>query len=369
MSEDFSPNSTTMHMTSVKHSAVSSSSLVEDHASQLIDELFQGLEDALDGLGKQPSTSTEPHKSPSSNSLSLRLQPNDSESEDVGLLVPYVKMEDATLESFYNTELNSPPSSSPDNSNDGFGQGILLGMACFSLIGSIGLWLFTQAKQPVAPSVAAQPLPQISTPANPADVAFATESEQTLQSLENSPPPLAVTPIATAALPSITANPTPASAIAPSSPSITLPTKKPVSVAIEKPPSAYVSKIETAPLPSLQPLALSTVSNPKSSQSKAIKAPTSAIPTTVPNLAPQALPMGRSSKTGKAAGRAGVTVQGILDLGDKSAMLIARNGSTQNIHPGETVDSTGWVFVRVENGQAIVQRGNEVRAVSGGEAF
>jgi hypothetical protein len=365
MSEDFSPNFT-MHMTSVKHSAVSSSSLVEDRASQLIDELFQGLEDALDGLGKQPSTSTEPHRSPSSNSLSLRLQPNDSESEDVGLLVPYVKMEDATLESFYNTELNSLPPASPDPSKDGFGQGILLGMACFSLIGSIGLWLFAQAKQPVAPS-AAQPLPQVSTPANPADVAFATESEQTLQSLENSPPPLAVTPIATAALPSITANPAPA--IAPSSPSITLPTKKPVSVAIKKPPSAYLPKIETAPLPSLQPLALSTVSNPKSSQSTASKAPTSTIPTTVPNLAPQALPMGRSSKTGKAAGRAGVTVQGILDLGDKSAILIARNGSTQNIHPGETVDSTGWVFVRVENGQAIVQRGNEVRAVSGGEAF
>jgi hypothetical protein len=368
MSEDFSPNFT-MHMTSVKHSAVSSSSLVEDHASQLIDELFQGLEDALDGLGKQPSTSTEPHRSPFSNSLSLRLQPNDSESEDVGLLVPYVKMEDATLESFYNTELNSPPSSSPDKS-DGFGQGILLGMACFSLIGSIGLWLFTQAKQPVAPSIAAQPLPQISTPANPADVAFATESEQTLQSLENSPPPLAVTPIATAAFPSITANPAPVSAIASSSPSVAVPTKNPISVAVKKPPSAaYLPKIETAPLPSLQPLALSTVSNPKSSQSKAIKAPTSTIPTTVPNLAPQALPMGRSSKTGKAAGRAGVTVQGILDLGDKSAMLIARNGSTQNIHPGETVDSTGWVFVRVENGQAIVQRGNEVRAVSGGEAF
>jgi hypothetical protein len=367
MPEDFSPNST-MHMTSVKHSAVSSSSLVEDHASQLIDELFQGLEDALDGLGKQPSTSTEPQRSPSSNSLSLRLQPNDLESEDVGLLVPYVKMEDATLESFYNTELNSPPPSSPDRSNDGFGQGILLGMACFSLIGSIGLWLFAQAKQPVAPSVAAQPLPQISTPANPADVAFATESEQTLQSLENSPPPLAVTPIATAALPSITANPAPASAIASSS--VAVPTKKTVSVAVKKPPSAaYLPKIETAPLPSLQPLALSTVSNPKSSQSTVIKAPTSTIPTTVPNLVPQALPMGRSSKTGKAAGRAGVTVQGILDLGDKSAILIARNGSTQNIHPGEMVDSTGWVFVRVENGQAIVQRGNEVRAVSGGEAF
>jgi hypothetical protein len=275
-------------------------------------------------------------------------------------------MEDATLESFYNTELNSPPPSSPDNSNDGFGQGILLGMACFSLIGSIGLWLFTQAKQPVAPSVAAQPLPQISTPANPADVAFATELEQVLQSLENSPPPLAVTPIATAALPSITANPAPAAAIAPSSPSVAVPTKKPVSVAVKKPPAtAYLPKIETAPLPSLQPLALSTVFNPKSSQSTAIKAPTS----TVPNLAPQALPMGRSSKTGKTASKAGVTVQGILVYGDKSAMLIARNGSTQNIYLGETVDSTGWVFVRVENDQAIVQRGNEVRAVSRGEAF
>jgi hypothetical protein len=208
-------------------------------------------------------------------------------------------------------------------------------------------------------------LPQISTPANPADVAFATESEQTLQAIENSPQPLTVTPIATSGLPSITANPAPASAVRQSTPSIALLAQKPTSVTVKKPPSAYVSKIESAPLPALQPLALNMVSSPKSPHVTALKAPLgtlSSVPTTVPNLAPQALPMGRKTK-------AGVMVQGILDLGDKSAMLIARNGSTQNIHPGEVVDSTGWVFVRVENGQAIVQRGNEVRAVSGGEEF
>jgi hypothetical protein len=361
MTEDFSPNSS-MHMTSVKHLAVSSSSLVEDHASQLIDELFQGLEHELDGLGKHPSSATEQHRSLPSSSLSLSLQPSDQEIEEAGLLVPYIKMEDATLESFYNTELTLPPD--PAHSSDGFRQGILLGMACFSLIGSVGLWLFTQAKHPVTP-VAAQPLLQISTPANPADVAFATESEQTLQAIENSPQPLTVTPIATSGLPSITANPAPASAVRQSTPSIALLAQKPTSVTVKKPPSAYVSKIESAPLPALQPLALNTVSSPKSPHVTALKAPLgtlSSVPTTVPNLAPQALPMGRKTK-------AGVMVQGILDLGDKSAMLIARNGSTQNIHPGEVVDSTGWVFVRVENGQAIVQRGNEVRAVSGGEEF
>ncbi len=365
MTEDFSPNSS-MHMTSVKHLAVSSSSLVEDHASQLIDELFQGLEHELDSLGKSPSSSTEQRRSLPSSSLSLALQPNDPEIEDAGLLVPYIKIEDATLESFYDTELSLPPTpDNSDNSNDGFGQGILLGIACFSLIGSIGLWLFTQAKHPVPPSVAVQPLPQISTPANPADVAFAAESEQTLQAIENSPQPLAVTSIATSALPSITANPAPASAVRQSTPSIALLAQKTASVTVKKPPSAYVSKIESAQLPTLQPLALNTVSSPKSPHVTALKAPLgtqSSVPTTVPKLAPQALPMGRKTK-------AGVMVQGILDLGDKSAMLIARNGSTQNIHPGEVVDSTGWVFVRVENGQAIVQRGNEVRAVSGGEEF
>ncbi len=362
MTEDFSPNSN-MHMTSVKHLAGSSSSLVEDHASQLIDELFQGLEHELDTLGKQPSSATEPHRSLPSSSLSLALQPSDQEIEDASLLVPYIKMEDATLESFYATELTLPPT--PANSSDGFGQGVLLGMACFSLIGSVGLWLFTQAQHPVPPSVASQPLPQISTPAHPADVAFAAESEQILQAIENSPQPLAVTPIATSALPSITANPASVSAVRQATPSIALLAQKTTSVTGKKPPSAYVSKIESAPLPALQPIALNTVSSPKSPHVTALKAPLgtqSTVPTTVPNLAPQALPMGRKTK-------AGVMVQGILDLGDKSAMLIARNGSTQNIHPGEVVDSTGWVFVRVENGQAIVQRGNEVRAVSGGEEF
>jgi hypothetical protein len=362
MTEDFSPNSS-MHMTSVKPLAVSSSSLVEDHVSQLIDELFQGLEHELDGLGKQPSSATEQHRSLPSSSLSLSLQPNDQEIAEAGLLVPFIKMEDATLESFYDAELTLSPA--PANSNDGFRQGILLGMACFSLIGSVGLWLFTQAKHPVPASVAVQPLPQISTPANPADVAFATELEQTLQAIENSPQPLAVTPIATSALPSITANPSLASAVQQSTPSIALRAQKSTSIAAKKPPSAYLTKVESAQLPTLQPLALNTVSSPKSPHVTALKAPLgtqSSVPTTVPNLAPQALPMSRKTK-------AGVMVQGILDLGDKSAMLIARNGSTQNIRPGEVVDSTGWVFVRVENGQAIVQRGNEVRAVSGGEEF
>jgi hypothetical protein len=79
-------------------------------------------------------------------------------------------------------------------------------------------------------------------------------------------------------------------------------------------------------------------------------------------MAPQNLPVASQ-------GKAGVTVQGILDLGEQSAMLISRNGSSQNVRLGEALDATGWTFVRVEQGQAIIQRGNEVRSVNSGEQF
>ena len=126
---------------------------------------------------------------------------------------------------------------------------------------------------------------------------------------------------------------------------------------LASPPSVNFTATKTTPATRLPTLTAAVL--PTSPLPSGLSFGTPAASSHVP---PVGQPAGRSAK-------AGITIQGILDLGDKSAILVARNGSTQNVHMGEVLDSTGWVFLRIENGQAIIQRGSEIRSVSGGEQF
>lgn len=330
--------------------------LVEDHAAQLMDELFQDLD-----LNSEPST---PHRPSASNpqtmpsaASQLALAVKADELQD-NLLIPYIEM-DAILEPFYEVDAAPTPIS---NSEPAVRSSLLLGLAWGTFLGSVGIWAFTQFNSSMrSPAVVQAAVPVLAT-AQPQDIAFATELNQALQSAESAPSPAAISPIPT----------TPLSAIAPVSQAVAAPV---ATIPIVLPPVTTLpakavgiagklpSQMGIKPKPS-QTVALTTLSTRlpvlRGNQTQAATAFTP--PNLPPSLAPQPLPMGHQTK-------AGVTVQGILDLGAKSAMLISRNGSTQNVRPGEVIDATGWVFMRVENGQAILQRGNETRAVSGGEQF
>ncbi|MDZ7957741.1 MAG: hypothetical protein RMY34_07520 [Aulosira sp. DedQUE10] len=61
------------------------------------------------------------------------------------------------------------------------------------------------------------------------------------------------------------------------------------------------------------------------------------------------------------------TLEGILELGSKSAALFKVEGVTHRFVVGENIGSSGWTLVDVNNGEAIVRRNGEVRSIYTGQ--
>jgi hypothetical protein len=61
------------------------------------------------------------------------------------------------------------------------------------------------------------------------------------------------------------------------------------------------------------------------------------------------------------------TLEGLLELGEKSAALFEFEGVTRRIHMGESIGNTGWILVDVANGEAIIRRNGEVRSIFAGQ--
>ena len=344
MSKNCGVNASGFNQASAQKGDRTYTSLVEDHASQLMDELFQDLDTKNEGLG-QPSSA------PSSSAASqLALAVKTDALEDI-LVIPYVEM-DAILEPFYGVDL-----APADNTEKRLVSYLWLAAAWGAFLGSASLLAFTQFNSFTrSTAMVKAAVPAIATP-QPQDIAFATELSESLKSLETVQP--LPTSAAVAALPSITSPTLRTEAVSIAAlPPVTAPPFKAVGADQKAKPSVGANP------QSPQTIALSTLSTRlpvltgNQTQATAAFVP----PSLPPSLAPQSMPMGRQAKSG-------VTVNAILDLGPKSAIMISRNGSAQNLFMGQVLDSTGWVFVRVEKGQAILQRGNETRAVRDGEQF
>ena len=60
-------------------------------------------------------------------------------------------------------------------------------------------------------------------------------------------------------------------------------------------------------------------------------------------------------------------LSGVLGNGDKSAAMFKINGVGRNYDKGEQIGNSGWVFIRVDSGNAVVRRNGEVRTLSAGQ--
>ena len=60
---------------------------------------------------------------------------------------------------------------------------------------------------------------------------------------------------------------------------------------------------------------------------------------------------------------------GVLELGDRSAALFEIDGVAQRVYIGERVGSSGWSLVSVSNEEAVVRRNGEVRSIYIGQRF
>ncbi|MCC5620474.1 hypothetical protein [Nostoc sp. CHAB 5715] len=61
------------------------------------------------------------------------------------------------------------------------------------------------------------------------------------------------------------------------------------------------------------------------------------------------------------------TLEGLLELGNKSAALFKIDGVTRHINMGESIGSSGWTLVDVSNGEAVIRRNGEVRSIYAGQ--
>ncbi|MEH1840589.1 MAG: hypothetical protein V7L20_17945 [Nostoc sp.] len=61
------------------------------------------------------------------------------------------------------------------------------------------------------------------------------------------------------------------------------------------------------------------------------------------------------------------TLEGLLELGNKSAALFKIEGVTRRINMGESIGSSGWTLVDVSNGEAVIRRNGEVRSIYAGQ--
>ncbi|MBW4611962.1 MAG: hypothetical protein KME21_01495 [Desmonostoc vinosum HA7617-LM4] len=61
------------------------------------------------------------------------------------------------------------------------------------------------------------------------------------------------------------------------------------------------------------------------------------------------------------------TLEGLLELGNKSAALFKIDGVSRRVDVGESIGSSGWTLVEVSRGEAIVRRNGEVRSIYAGQ--
>lgn len=229
---------------------------------------------------------------------------------------------------------SSPTSAASDRSSSWlqhpqshpFSDRLLLGVACASMLVTVGLWAASQFGSQSAPvPVAVAPTVNI---INPADAKFAQYMERALEIISQQSPPAP--------------SPATSSAIASALPPGTIP---PATVAGQS-----TNGVERIYIPVYQP------QTPQTTIPRNLPAPTSmaAVAPAVKPLAP-ALPK--------------YTLQGVLELGDRSVALVNMNGVTQRVALGQPLGASGWQLIQVANQNAVVQKKGEVRSITVGQQF
>jgi hypothetical protein len=109
-----------------------------------------------------------------------------------------------------------------------------------------------------------------------------------------------------------------------------------------------------------------------------VKQPPSPLPVTPSQATRAKLPTSTNSELSSAKQQVVAVVsnpvpsymlEGLLELGHKSAALFKIDGITHRVEVGESIGSSGWTLVEVAKGEAIIRRNGEVRSVYTGQKF
>ncbi|KAF3883993.1 MULTISPECIES: hypothetical protein [Nostocales] len=103
-----------------------------------------------------------------------------------------------------------------------------------------------------------------------------------------------------------------------------------------------------------------------SSNSAPPKSPTATAPTSTTPIAEQEIVATVSAPNRPVSAH---TLEGLMELGNKSAALFKINGVTKRVEVGEAIGYSGWTLVEVTNGEAVIRRNGEVRSIYAGQTF
>jgi hypothetical protein len=314
---------------------------IDTYADDLMDELFEEVDHILEKGVKMPAETDNPEY--------VALQPITV--PEMGLpsvLVPHRQVEADQLEQL-EADLELLPSESHADKRYGFGKSLdqlLLISACASLVLTALLGLMLQGKW--------QPVPASQEPVavdlqSQSDAEFLDYMERSLDVIDRKA--AATNSSTTAEIPA----PPGATSTASNSPPAQASVPERIFVPVYQPPQNLSFPGLGQPAQPAQPpqpgQAVPPPVQPAAPSAPAASAP--AAVATAPNISPTL----------------NYTLVGLLELGDRSAALFEVNGTPQRIYVGESIGSSGWTLVSVQNEEALIRRNGEVRSVYVGQRF
>ncbi len=297
----------------------------EVKANSLIDEVFREFEQ---GLESAYPLSVELLPARLEEQLQTAQQADQTVSSD--LFVPYAPYPGEPFASEDDAPSTGAKSNSWLQNTDSNSDRLLLGLACASILMTVGLWVASKFvfRSTVVPVAVASPAVQI----NPADAQFAQYMQRALDVIGQQP--------------TVTA-PQPSTAIASSLPPVDA----------NSPIAGQVAKgVERVYIPVYKPQPAQTVR----ATSLSLPPQVAAVAPTAPSPAPVKPLAAPTSK---------YTLRGVMEMGDRSVALLDINGTSQRIAVGQPLGATGWQLVQVADQKAVVQRKGEVRSITVGQQF
>lgn len=342
--------------------SLSSDQILEQRASELMDDLFAQLDQQIKEEQSVPSSSSSALSTNVRSGLVHALEPSTE------LEVSYKPL-DAAIEPASQLPLDETVGiGNPGDAR--FSQRLFLCLA-FTSIGGALMWIGSQmGPQPTAPVVASAPV-QEKAAANPADVKFAAKMTRSLQQIgKQKLPTPASSPAATTPAPT-----TPAAApTKPTLPKVSVAQSAapqlPANVRANTTPARIPAKQE--PLPKLLPVKPAAKPQPQAAPQTAPdalpKLQVDAQPGVQPQAEPQTVAVAKPAPL-TTVSKASQTLVGVMEFGDESVALVSNNGATRRVQIGEVLNDGGWVLMAVKNGQAIIQKGGQVRALEPEQKF
>ncbi len=332
---------------------------VETYADNLMDEIFQEVHHILERGGKLPTEtlSIEPEET------YVELEPLSLSSMSLPpVLLPRQPLVSEPFEDdeddLDDLELVIRPPEEPQRKLGQSMDSLLLTVACFSLVATLGLWAVLQSRWRQAPELVLTSRGEVVQA--DADADFLGYMQQSLEQIDRraESSQVARAPGADSdesSLPRVSVAGTPQQAAAPN-------VIERVYIPIYQPPQPLYS------IPNVLPNAQAP-----NAQAPDVQLPAPTVPSAPLAAAPLPAPVPvapdtMTSPANIAPANTHVLV-GILELGDRSAALFEVNGTPQRIYLGENIGGSGWTLVSVQNQEAIMRRNGEVRSIYIGQQF